>query len=28
MFSPSWKKGTITIDKVRKKLAAKNKKLN
>ena len=28
MFSPSWKKGTITIDKVRKKLAARNKKLN
>jgi len=28
MFKPSWKKGTITIDRVRKRLAAKNKKLN
>ena len=28
MFNPSWKKGTITLDKLRKRLAAKNKKLN
>ena len=28
IFKASWKKGTITLDKLRKKLAAKNKKLN
>jgi len=28
MFKASWKKGTITLDKLRKKVAAKNKKLN
>jgi len=28
MFKASWKMGTITNDKLRKKLAAKNKKLN
>ena len=28
MFEASWKKGTITLDKLRKKIAAKNKKLN
>ena len=28
MFRPSWKKGTITLDKLRKKIADRNKKLN
>ena len=28
MFRPSWKKGTITLDKLRKKIAAKNKILS
>ena len=28
MFRASWKKGTITLDKLRKKIAAKNKILN